>query len=69
VKITDLLGSNQRDEQEGWIDLGAATTERRKSRKWNQKSVGKELWADDRSCTNERAMFLELLESSREANR
>jgi hypothetical protein len=67
VEIADGMGSNQRDEQERWIDLGTATTEGLKSRKCQQKSIWKELWAGGQTCRNELEVFLELLESSCEA--
>jgi hypothetical protein len=69
VGITTGIGSNQRVEEERWIDINAATTEGRKSRKWMLKPARKELWANRSNCRKSLEVFLELLESSCEATR
>jgi hypothetical protein len=52
------MGSDQRDERERWIEQGAVTNKGLKSRKCQQKSVWKELWADGQSWRNELDAFL-----------
>jgi hypothetical protein len=62
VEITDGMESNQRDEQERWMNPSAGTAEGRKSRKWKQMCARKELWVHGQSCSLDLEVFLEPLE-------